>query len=208
MSDHLHTDNSHSARRGSLHDLEVLVVGIEDMISREVVRSLVEAGAAVTAAAGDEPSLAHLQRDLGLYRTTVKIAQIDLFSASEMVLFADNLRGQQKLPHIVICCRARPPFPTPHVLSFLQPSLVLQAIPRPGAWFSRAVAGLNTPSLAMLLKRSQRPGLFDPKTSPQRVLIAGHLFTLCRWNSSPTPGPVRRRTSNANLASSSVEAAS
>lgn len=207
MSDHQHAEASPAARRGSLHDLEVLVVGIEDMISREVVRSLVAEGAAVTAAAGDERSLAHLQRDLGLYRTTVNIAQIDLFSASEMVLFADNLRGQRKLPHIVICCRARPPFPTPHALLYLQPSLALQAA-RPGAWFGRAVAGLNTPSLPALLKRPQRPGLFGPKASPQRVLISGYLFTLCRWDASPPSGLVRRPTSNPTLTSSSAGAAS
>src|ERR1700722_7333157 len=97
--------------RSRLDHLEVLVVGIEELISRDVIRALVAERAIVTAAARDERSLTHLQRDLGLYRTAVNIAPIDLFSGSEMRLFADNLRGQHKLPHLVVCCSVRNPSP-------------------------------------------------------------------------------------------------
>jgi NAD(P)-dependent dehydrogenase (short-subunit alcohol dehydrogenase family) len=188
-------------KRDRLHDLEVLVVGIEDMISRDVVRSLVEDGAIVTAAAGDERTLAHLQRDLGLFRTAVNIAQIDLSSASEMRLFADNLRAQGKLPHIVICCRSRPPLPTLHALSQLQPSLLLDALPPARTWLGRAVAGLNAPTLPGLLERARRPGLFDADAGQRRVVISRHVFTVTRWDAAPGKVPARRPATKPSRAS-------
>jgi len=175
-----------------LDGLEVLVVGVDDLISRDVICALVTEGATVTAAAGDEFSLHRLQRDLGLYRTTVNIAHIDLLSSSEMRLYADNLRGQRKLPHLVVCCRAKSPSPSALALSFLQPSLVVHALPQARTRLGRAIAALNLPSLPALLARGRRGGLFDPHTEPKRVLISNHVFTLRRWEGSPGRAPTRR----------------
>jgi len=184
--------SSETESRSRLDHLEVLVVGVEELISRDVVRALVADGAIVTAAARDERSLAHLQRDLGLYRTAVNIAAIDLFSSSEMGLFADNLRGQHRLPHLVVCCSLRNPSPAALALSLLQPSLVLDVMPAPATRLGRAVATLNIPSLPALLDRPWRHGLFGPDRNPQRVLIASHLFALRRWEPASERAPPRR----------------
>jgi hypothetical protein len=184
------TDN-----RGGLDNLEVLLVGVEALLSRDVARALVADGAIVTAAAGDEQSLVHLQRDLGLYHTTVNIAPIDLFSSSEMQLFADNLRGQRRLPHLIVCCNARRPYPAALALSLLQPSLVLDALPLAATRLGRAVASLNLPALPTLLETSRRPRLFDPETGPQRVLIGGHVFVARRWDGAPVRGRGHRAAS-------------
>jgi hypothetical protein len=177
-----------------LDHLEVLVVGIEELISRDVIRALVAERAIVTAAARDERSLAQLQRDLGLYRTAVNVAAIDLSSGPEMRLFADNLRGLKRLPHLVVCCSDRSPSQAALALAVLQPSLVLDVLRSPATRLGRAVATLNTPTLPALLDRSRRRGLFDPDRGPQRVLIASHLFNLRRWEAEPERTPQRRST--------------
>lgn len=175
-------DGQSSAMAGPyrLDRLEVLVVGIDELISRDVIRALVAERAIVTAAACDEHSLAHLQRDLGLYRTATNVAAIDLFSASEMRLFADNLRGQQRLPHLIVSCSASIPSPATLALSILQPSLVLEALAQPATRLGRAVASLNIPTLPALLDRAWRHGLFGPNRGPQRVQIASQVFALRR----------------------------
>jgi NAD(P)-dependent dehydrogenase (short-subunit alcohol dehydrogenase family) len=177
--------------RGRLDDLEILVVGIEDLISRDVVRALVAERAIVTAAASNEETLAQLQRDLELYRTRVNIAPIDLFSSAEMRLFADNLRSRRKLPHLVVCCHARNPRPTALALSFLQPSLVLDALPIATTRLGRALATLTIPTLPDLLERTRRRGLFSPDMGPQRVSIADYAFTLRRWEDAGGPASMR-----------------
>jgi hypothetical protein len=192
---------------GRLHEIEVLVVGIEEMTSRDVVRSLVADGASVTAAGGDEAQLDHLQRDLALYRTKVKVAQIDLASLSEMGLFADNLRGQGRLPHIIVCCQPQPRFTLSESLALLKPSLVLHALPLTGARLGRAVANLNIPSLPDLLERGRGPGLFDPDRGPQRVVISRHAFMLRRWDSASGQGSARMSAANSRCDPAIVEAA-
>lgn len=169
--------------RGRLDDLEIVVVGIEDLISRDVVRALVAEGAVVTAAASDEQALAQLQRDLELYRTRVDLAPIDLSSSSEMRLFADNLRSRRKLPHLVVCCDARNPRPAAPALAWLQPSFILDALPVAATRLARVLATLTIPTLPDLLERTRRRGLFNPDMGPQRVSIAAYPFTFRRWAS-------------------------
>ena len=187
-----------------LDQLEVLVVGVEELISRDVIRALVAERAIVTAAACDERSLAHLQRDLGLYRTAVNIAAIDLYSSAEMRLYADNLRGQQRLPHLVVCCSNRSPSPATLAQSCLLPSLALDVLPQPATRLGRAVASLNIPTLPALLDRPRHRGLFDPDTGPQRVLIGSHVFALRRREAVSEPTPSRRPSAKAYRASAAA----
>lgn len=170
--------------RGRLDDLEILVVGIEDLISRDVIRALVAEDAVVTAAASDEESLAQLQRDLELYRTRANTAVIDLYSCSEMRLFADNLRSRRKLPHLVVCCHAQDRRPAALALTFLQPSFVLDALPVATTRLGRVLATLTIPTLPDLLDGTRRRGLFDPDMGPQRVSIGAYAFIFRRWEES------------------------
>ena len=120
-----------------LDGLQVLVTGIRALISRDVVHLLVAEKALVTAADRDEGVLTRLQRDLGVYRTTVSVAAIDLFSKPEMRLFAANMQGLGRLPHLIVCCCEGDPCPAALAASLLQPSLVLHALPRPGSGLQR-----------------------------------------------------------------------
>jgi len=173
---------------GRLIDLEVLVVGIEDWTSRDVIRALVAEGAIVTAAACEEAALASLQRDLSLYRTTIKLAAINLFNSSEMRLFAENLQGQQSLPHLIVCCRPASPQLTLLTARLLQPSLVLDALPQAVTGLGRAIASIKTASLAAWLERGRRRSLFGANTRPRQVRIAGCIFEFRRWEGSVTRG--------------------
>jgi hypothetical protein len=166
-----------------LTDLEVLVVGVEQLISRDVLCALVADGASVTAAAREDRVLDRLQRDLGLYRTSVDVAHIDLFSASEMRLFADNLRAQRRMPHLIICCRPNGGRLTALAGPLLQPSLMLDA-PPVVTRLRRAVAAMHVPSLSTLLTHGRLPTLFYPQASGRRVLVGGHVFGLRRWESA------------------------
>ncbi len=168
-----------------LDGLQVLVTGVEALMSRDVVHLLVAEKARVTAADCDEGVLARLQRDLGVYRTTVSTASIDLFSKAEMRLFAANMQGLGLLPHLIVCCCGRAPCPAALAAALLQPSLVLHTEPRAGAGLQRVVAGLNLTSLPDLLERSRRKGRFDPRAWPKRVSIAGHVFCLHRSEGPP-----------------------
>ena len=178
-----------------LGGLQVLVTGIRTLISRDVVHLLVAEGAKVTAADGDEGVLTRLQRDLGLYRTTADFAPIDLFSASEMRLFAANMQGLGRLPHLVVCCCGGDACPAALASSLLQPSLVLHALPCADTGLRRAVAGMRVPSLPDLLERGRRRGVFDPRAWPRRASIAGHLFGLHRGVAPPERPPGGRARS-------------
>ena len=60
--------------------LQVLVTGVDAAIARDVARLIVSEGGNVVAADKDAGKLAGLERDLGLYRTPIETAQIDLAS--------------------------------------------------------------------------------------------------------------------------------
>ena len=174
--------------RSRLDGLKVLVVGIEELISRDVVRALVAEGAAATAAS-DERTGASLLRDLGFYRTTVNITPVELFSTAEMRLFAANLRGLGNLPHLIVCCCCGHDCPTTIAAPLLEPTLVLHAAPQEGGWLRRTAANLGVPSLSALLERR---GLFNPDAGPRRVLIGSHAFILNRWEATPGRTASRR----------------
>jgi len=180
---------------GRLDGVQVLVTGIRALISRDVVHRLVAEGAQVTAADCDEGVLTRLKRDLGLYRTTADFAPIDLFSASEMHLFAANMQGLGRLPHVVVCCCGGDACPAALAAALLQPSLVLHALPGGAAGLRRAVASISIPSLPDLLERGRRRGVFDPRAWPRRASIASHVFSLHRGDASPerTSGDLGRR---------------
>jgi NAD(P)-dependent dehydrogenase (short-subunit alcohol dehydrogenase family) len=181
-----------------LHGLRILVLGVDAPISRDVVRAIVAEGALVTAAAADERVLARLQRDLGVYRTTADIACIDLASPSEMRLFAINLEGLGKLPHLIVCCCAAAACPMPLASARLQPSFDLHVLPRVQARLGRALASLVAPPLPLLLERAERRGLFDVDAGPRRVMIAGHVFGFCRWVAPTARPPAPRSPASAD----------
>ena len=177
---------------GRLEGLQVLVTGIEPLCSRDVVRDLLAERAQVTAAHGEDQVLRRLQRDLGLFRTTVGVASVDLFSPSEVRLFEDNLRGQGGLPHMIVCCCEGAECPAALAASLLQPSLVLHATPATGTRLERALFALRTASLPALIQQVRRNGDFDLHTRPKLVSIAGHVFSLHRGE-APQAVPARRR---------------
>jgi hypothetical protein len=178
--------------RNRLDGLQVLVVGVEALISREVVRELVAEGARVTAAADDRVALSRLQRDLGLYRTTVSLAPIDLTSRAEMHAFADTLQRQERMPHMVVCCCGGEGCPAGLAVALLAPSLMLHVLPLPGSRLGRAVASLHIPTLPALVGRAQGGGLFDPGPGPQRALIGGQVFDFHRDETAADAAPVHR----------------
>jgi hypothetical protein len=174
-------------RGGGLEGLQVLVTGIGALISRGVAQALVAEKALVTAVDGDPRILERFQRDLGLYRTTANVAAIDLFSGSEMGLFAENLQSLGRLPHLVVCCCDGGACPATLAAGVLQPSLVLHALAPSGAGLLRAFATIGVPSLPGLLEPGRRKGIFATRGGPRRVSISGHLFSLGRGEGASAP---------------------
>src|SRR5215469_14126637 len=91
-----------------LEKLQVVVTGVDAAIARDVTRLIADDGAAVIAADRDPARLARLERDLGLYRTRVEIAPVDLGSQAEVRLWEASLAGFGRLPHVMICCCCSP----------------------------------------------------------------------------------------------------
>ena len=172
-----------SGRR--LEGLQVLVTGISEQISRAVVYALVSEGALVTAADCDEGVLGRLLRDLGLYRATADVAEIDLFNASEMRLFAANMQGLGRLPHVIVCCCRDEACPAALAASLLRPSLTLHTFPCAGARLRRVVVGMGIPSLPDLIERNRRRRVLDPGSWPRRVSIGRHVFGLRHGDEPP-----------------------
>jgi hypothetical protein len=174
-----------------LAGLQILATGIESLMSREVVRLLVSEGAVVTAADRDERALNRFQRDLGLYRTSALLAPIDLFSKSEMQLFAQNMQYLGRLPHLIVCCCEKAACPATLAAWLMQPSFLLHASPRGCARLPRIISEINIPSLCDLLATQRQPALFDPRARPRRTSIAGYVFDLT-WHDAgqrPTAKP-------------------
>ena len=91
-----------------LEKLQVLVTGVDAAIARDVARLVASDGASVVAADRDQAKLARLQRDLGLYRTQIETAAVDLGSQAEVRLWEASLAGLGRLPHLLICCCGSP----------------------------------------------------------------------------------------------------
>jgi NAD(P)-dependent dehydrogenase (short-subunit alcohol dehydrogenase family) len=87
-----------------LEKLQVLVTGVDAAIARDVARLVAAEGASVTAADRDPARLSRLERDLGLYRTRIETAAVDLASQAEVRLWEASLAGFARLPHLMICC--------------------------------------------------------------------------------------------------------
>jgi NAD(P)-dependent dehydrogenase (short-subunit alcohol dehydrogenase family) len=175
-------------RGGGLEGLQVLVTGIDALISRGVVQALVAEKALVTAVDGDPRILERFQRDIALYRTESNIAAIDLFSGSEMRLFAENLQSLGRLPHLVVCCCDGGGCPAVLAAAALRPSLVLHALAASGGGLLRAFAALGVPNLPNLLEPGRRKGVFDTHGGPRRVAPSG---------SASKPSPAARAISHA-----------
>ncbi len=92
-----------------LEELQVLVTGVDAAIARDVARLVAGEGASVTAADRDPAKLARLERDLGLYRTRIDTAAVDLGSPAEVRLWQRSLGAFGRLPHVMICCCGSPP---------------------------------------------------------------------------------------------------
>lgn len=96
-----------------LEKLQVLVTGVDAAIARDVARLVASEGASVIAADRDKAKLSRLERDLGLFRTRIDTAAVDLASQAEVRLWEASLAGFGRLPHLMICCCGSPAPPLP-----------------------------------------------------------------------------------------------
>ncbi len=204
-----------------LEQLQVVVTGVDAAIARDVARLVVAEGASVIAADRDPARLARLERDLGLYRTRVETAPVDLGSQAEVRLWEASLAAFGRLPHVMICCcgspapatatsapRAkaargrqpddvtlsegrRPRCPATIAERVLQPTLFLHAEPTRRSVFDRALAVLRHPTLRGLLERAPGRSVFSPEQQVPYVRIASQLYSLRRQTLNDTP-PGRR----------------
>jgi len=202
-----------------LDQLQVLLTGVDAAIARDVARLLAAEGASVTAADRDPARLARLERDLGLYRTHVETAHVDLANQSEVRLWEQSLSGLGRLPHVMICCcgaspshaaparRATSPTPSDVALSegrrhrcpatiaerTLQPTLFLHAEPPRRSAFDRALAVLRHPTLRGLLERAPGEGVFNAELAIPYVRIASQVYSLRRHVDGERPDKARLR---------------
>src|SRR5580698_7458187 len=197
-----------------LEKLQVLVTGVDAAIARDIVRLVVAEGASVIAADKDAAKLARLDRDVGLYRTRVETAAIDLGNSGEVKLWEASLRAFGRLPHLMICCcgspacQAEPAKPaqrprrtaddvslseqkvrgcSAHVAQqILAPTLFLHAEPLRRSAFNRALSVLRHPTLRGVLDRAPGRGVFNPEAAIPYVRIASHLYSMRRQTDGET----------------------
>jgi NAD(P)-dependent dehydrogenase (short-subunit alcohol dehydrogenase family) len=96
-----------------LEKLQVLLTGVDAAIARDVARLVAGEGASVLAADRDPATLSRLERDLGLYRTRIETAAVDLASQAEVRLWEAQLGAFGRLPHVMICCCGSPAHQAP-----------------------------------------------------------------------------------------------
>jgi hypothetical protein len=161
-----------------LDGLKVMVLGLDDHISREVVCALSRQRAKVTAV-GDAGEVELLRRDLELLGARATLAPLETIDATEARLMADNLRALGQLPNVIVCCRPSADAPASVLVQALRPTLALHlAQTRPARGVRALGAGASTTrSLAALL---DDPGLFDPTRTLSRVRLGGRLFDVRR----------------------------
>ena len=204
-----------------LEKLHVVVTGVDAAIARDVARLVAGEGASVLAADRDPARLARLERDLGLYRTQIDTAPVDLGSLAEVRLWEESLAAFGRLPHVMICCcgspalqpkpgsartRAeqgrqpddvalsegrRPRCPAAIAERVLLPTLFLHAEPTRRSVFDRALAVLRHPTLRGLLERAPGRSVFSPERQVPYVRIASQLYSLHRH--AVGDAPPRRR---------------
>ena len=160
-----------------LAGLKLMVTGLSAAASREIICSLLAAGAEV-ACVGDEAETDQLQRDLGLYGLAVRVLPIDLGSASEVRLFASNLQVRNDLPHIIVCCCAGGVQCRSTVLSaHLSPPLFLHLITRDCAPIIERLLDIGTHDLRTIIRRRL---IFSRGASIRRAMIGRNAFALER----------------------------
>lgn len=204
-----------------LEKLQVVVTGVDAAIARDVARLVVAEGASVVAADRDPTRLARFERDLGLYRTRIETAPVDLGSQAEVRLWEESLAAFGRLPHVLICCCGssapppasaaprrtaerggqpddvalsegrRPRCPAAIAERVLQPTLFLHAEPTRRSVFDRALAVLRHPTLRGLLERAPGRSVFSPEQQVPYVRIASQLYSLHR-RALGDPPPGRR----------------
>ena len=173
-----------------LAGLKLMVAGLSALASRQVICSLLAAGADV-ACVGGEADTAQLQRDLGLYGLTVRPLPVDLESLSEVRLFAANLQARNDLPHIIVCCCAGGERCPSSVLSaHLSPPLLLQLITRDCASVIDRLLDIGTRDLRSIIRRRL---IFSRRAPIRRAMIGRNAFALERRNQGRSP--VRRASS-------------
>jgi len=194
--------------------LQVLITGVDAAIARDVVRLIGGDGGSVVAADKDAAKLARLDRDLGLFRTPVETAQIDLANHAEIRLWEASLRGSGRLPHLMICCCAggaaasqtklrqvaslsdialseHPVRDCPgHIAErVLKPALFLHAQPLRQSVFNRALAVIRHPTLRGVLAHGPGRGVFHPAGLIPYVRIASHVYSVRRpFDGEPARG--------------------
>jgi NAD(P)-dependent dehydrogenase (short-subunit alcohol dehydrogenase family) len=191
-----------------LERLHVLVTGVGAAIARDVVRLVVSEGATVVAADPDTGKLARLYHDVGLCRTRVETASIDLASESQLRTWEMSLSAHGRTPQLMVCCCGSPASPPavgkgarrpsrPADISLgahpgrhcpgriaqrvLQPTIFLHAEPLRRSVFDRAVAVLRHPTLLGVLERG--PGRGVPSLDGAIPYVR---------TEAPTPAPGRR----------------
>jgi NAD(P)-dependent dehydrogenase (short-subunit alcohol dehydrogenase family) len=202
-----------------LDKLQVLVTGVDAAIARDVARLVSAEGASVMAADRDAARLSRLERDLGLYRTRIETAAVDLGSQTEVRLWEESLSAFGRLPHVMICCcgspgpggrqtggqSGQPPqdvaldearrhrCPATLAERALQPSLFLHAEPNRRSAFNRALAVLRHPTLRGLLERAPGEGVFNAERAVPYVRIASQIYSLRRQIDGERPSKGRLR---------------
>jgi hypothetical protein len=198
--------------------LQVLVTGLDAAIARDVARMIVSEGGSVLAADKDAAKLSRLERDLGLYQTSIESAQIDLASPAEVKLWQGALSAFDSLPHLMICCccaaaaagrrsratiRAADAQPTDVALSenkarscpavlaqrVLQPALFVHADALRHSAFDPAIAVIRHPTLRGVLARAPAGRVFSPTGVIPYVRIASQVDSVRRHlDGETTPG--------------------
>ena len=167
-----------------LAGLKLMVAGFSAAASREVICSLLAAGAEV-AGVGDEAETVQLQRDIGLYGLAVRGLPIDLSSASEVRLFAANLRARNDLPHIIVCCCPDGEQCRSSVLcAQLSPPLFLHLITRRCAHLVERLLDLGTRDLRSIIRHRL---IFGRGAPIRRAMIGRNRFTLELRNQCRSP---------------------
>jgi short chain dehydrogenase len=111
-----------------LEKLHVLVTGVDAAIARDVARLVAGEGASVIAADRDAAKLSRLERDLGLFRTRIETAAVDLGSQAEVRLWNESLAAFGRLPHVMICCCGSP---APHAAATRRPGRAARRAAQP-----------------------------------------------------------------------------
>ena len=168
-----------------LAGLKLMVTGLSAPASREVICSLITAGAEV-ACVGDETETAQTQRDLGLYGLTVRALPIDLSLAYEVRLFAANLQVCNNLPHIVVCCCAGgEQCPSSLLFAHLSPPLFLHLITRDCARVIERLLDIGTRDLQSIIRRRL---IFSQGVPIRRAMIGRNAFALERRGQGRSKG--------------------